>query len=110
MNFLKKIQPTSNAIHVSEDGIEIQHIIPTLVSGSVPIPDFPQKEFPSTEVAHQSQNNCLSISDTLHLGETGISLKRASYSTDLLLKSMELAASLKEKRESRKLPHYSNLK
>ena len=59
MNILKKIQPPSNAIdisedpnnaiHISVDGSEIQNNMSTSVSdsvpGSVPPPDFPSVEF-----------------------------------------------------------------
>ena len=44
MNILKKIQPSNDAIHISEDGVEIQHNVSTSladsVPGSVPPPDF----------------------------------------------------------------------
>ena len=79
MNILKKIQPTSNAIHISEDGVEI----PTSLSGSVPSPNFSQIEFLPTEVVNQSQIDFSTISDMLHLRETDISLKKGSYNTDL---------------------------
>ena len=76
MNILKRFQPSSTAIHISEDGVEIQHNISTSISGPVPDPvpppDFPPVEFPSTEGVSQFQNNCTSISDMLHLRETGI--------------------------------------
>ena len=52
MNILRKVH--SNAILISEDG-----------TGSVPTPDFPFTEFPSTEVVIQSQIDSSSISDTL---------------------------------------------
>ena len=52
MNILRKVH--NNAILISEDG-----------TGSVPTPDFPFTEFPSTEVVIQSQIDSSSISDTL---------------------------------------------
>ena len=60
MFVLKKIQDASNAILLSEDGVEIQHNTSTSVSESVPVPvpspDFPFQEFPLTEVVTQSFN------------------------------------------------------
>ena len=55
MNVLRKVH-NPNATILSEDGIEI--------STSVPTPDFPFTEFPSTEVVNQSQIDFSSISDT----------------------------------------------
>ena len=52
MNILRKVH--NNATILSEDG-----------TGSVPTPDFPFIEFPSTEVVNQSQIDSSSISDTL---------------------------------------------
>ena len=107
MNILKKVQTWSNAIHISEDGVEIQNNISTSVSdsvpGSVPPPDFPPVEFPSMEYYSQSQMNCSSISDTLHLRETGNSLKEGSNNSDFHLNSTEKPASLKEMGETRDL-------
>ena len=58
MNILKRVQPPSNAIHISEDGVEIQNNISISVSdsvpGSVPPPDFPSVEFPFMEAISQS--------------------------------------------------------
>ena len=107
MIILKRFQSTSNAIHISEDGVEIQHNISTSVldpvSGSIPPLDFPPVEFPSTEVISQSLIDSPSISDMLHLRETGISLKKGSYKPDFQLKIMEIAASHEEMREIRGL-------
>ena len=91
MNILKKIPP-NDAILTSERGKEIQPIeqpkqpnnTPS-VSGSVPASDFPQIEFPLTEVVNQSQIDFPSISDTLHLRETGNSLSKATKRTDFPL-------------------------
>ena len=67
MFVLKKIQDPSNAILLSENGVEIQHNTSTSVSESVPVPvpspDFPFKEFLPTEVVSQSQIDSSGISD-----------------------------------------------
>ena len=93
MNVLRKIQVPSNATYISENGVEIQHNISTSVSDSVPVPipspDFPFQEFPLTEVEAQSQINFPSISDMLHLRETGNSSSKATKRTDFPLKSMQ---------------------
>ena len=52
MNILKKVHNPSNAIILSEDGVEIQNNS-TSTSVTVPTPDFPFTEFPSTEVVIQ---------------------------------------------------------
>ena len=69
MFVLKKIQDPSNAILLSEDGVEIQHntstSVPESVPAPVPSPDFPFQEFPLTEVVTQSPIDSSSISDTL---------------------------------------------
>ena len=80
---------------ISEGGIEI--LGP--VSGSVPSSDFPQIEFPSMEPTFQSQRDISSISDTLDPRENSNSLRTASKSTDLPLKSMQKKASDEEIRE-----------
>ena len=98
MNILRKVP--NNAIHISEDVVEIQHNISTLVLGSVPPPDFPFIEFPPTEVVNQSQIDSSSISDTLYLRETGNSSKEAPPSTDLTLKSKEIQTSDEEMTET----------
>ena len=66
-----------------------------IISGSVsdpapdpvPTPDFPFQEFPLTEVVNQSQIDSSSISDTLDPRENSNSLRKATKSTDLPLKS-----------------------
>ena len=67
MNIMRKV--LINAIHISEDGVEIQPNTSTSVSGSVPdpvpSPHFPFLEFLLTEVVNQSQIDFSSISDTL---------------------------------------------
>ena len=67
MNILMKVHNPSNAILISEDGVEIQNNTSTSTSDpapvSVPTPDFPFTEFPSTEVVIQSQIDSSSISD-----------------------------------------------
>ena len=91
MFVLKKIQDPSNAILLSEDGVEIQHntstSVPESVPAPVPSPDFPFQEFPLTEVVTQSQIDSSSISDTSDPRETSNSSRKATKSTDLPLKS-----------------------
>ena len=108
MNILRKIQ--NNAILISSEGEEIQPIqqsnapsISDSVPGSVPPPDFPFIEFPLTEVVNQSQIDFPSISDMLHLRETGISSNSSSYNPDFQGKSQQSAASHEEMRETRDL-------
>ena len=80
-------------------------IIPSSVSESVPgpapSPDFPFQEFPLTEVVTQSQIDSSSISDTLDPKETSNSLRKATKSTDLPLKSGLDSSSTEEMRENR---------
>ena len=106
MNILKRVQPPSNAIHISEDGVEIQQNNSTSVSGSppasVPPSDFSQIEFPSTEATSQSQVDISSISDMLHMRANSNYSKEASY-TDLPLKSIGIWTSHEEMRENRDL-------
>ena len=82
MFILKKIQDPSDAILLSEDGVEIQHNISTSVSDPDPAPilspDFPFQEFPLTEVVNQSQKDSYSISDTLVSRECSRSSKPIS--------------------------------
>ena len=84
MYVLKKFQgnPSSNILF-SDNGIEIQHSVP----GPDPAPDFPSQEFPLTEVVKQSQIDISSISDASDPRETSNSLRKATRSTDLPLKS-----------------------
>ena len=67
----------------------------------VPTPDFPFQEFPLTEVVKQSQIDFSSISDTLDLRESSNSLRKATKSTDLPLKSGLNNRSHEELRENR---------
>ena len=85
MFILKKIQDPSNAILLSEDGIEIQHSVSD--PDPAPSPDFPFQEFPLTEVVNQSQIDYYSISDTTDPRECSNSSRKATKSTDLPLKS-----------------------
>ena len=105
MFVLKKIQDPSNAILLSENGVEIQHNTSTSISESVPVPvpslDFPFQEFPLMEVVSQSQIDSSSISDTLDPRENNDSLKKATKSTDLPLKSGLDSSSDEEMRENR---------
>ena len=79
-------------------------IIPSSVSESVPAPspDFPFQEFPLTEVVTQSQIDSSSISDTLDPRETSNSLRKATKSTDLPLKSGLNSSSTEEMREKQR--------
>ena len=105
MFVLKKIHDPSNAILLSENGVEIQHNTSTSVSESVPVsvpsPDFPFQEFPLTEVVSQSQIDSSSISDMLDLRKSSNSSTKATKSTDLPLKSGSDNRSHKEIRENR---------
>ena len=92
MNILRKVH-NPNATILSEDGIEI--------STSVPTPDFPFTEFPSTEVVIQSQIDSSSISDTLHPRENTNSSSKALRDTNLPLKSGQNDSSYEEMREIR---------
>ena len=76
MNILRKVH--NNAILISEDG-----------TGSVPTPDFPFTEFPSTEVVIQSQIDSSSISDTLLPRENINSSSKAFRDARLALKSVQ---------------------
>ena len=93
MNILRKVHNPNNATILSEDGIEI--------STSVPTPDSPLTEFPSTEVVIQSQIDSSSISDTLHPRENTNSSSKALRDTNLSLKSGQNSSSYKELREIR---------
>ena len=95
MNILRKVHSPNNATILSEDGIEI--------STSVPTPDFPFTEFPSTEVVSQSQIDFPSISDTLHPRENTNSSSKALRDTDSPLKSGQNGSSYEEMREIRDL-------
>ena len=87
MNILRKVHNPNTTI-LSEDGIEI----PT----SVPTPDFPFTEFPSTEVVNQSQIDFSGISDTLLPRENSNSSSRAFRDTHLALKSGQNGSSYQE--------------
>ena len=105
MNILKKVHNPSNAIILSEDGVEIQNNTSTSTSAdpapvSVPTPDFPFTEFPSTEVVIQSQIDFSSISDTLLPRENTNSSSKAFRDTGLALKSGQNRASHEELRET----------
>ena len=102
MNILRKVHnpnTPSNATILSEDGIEISTPTSDPVPVSVPTPDFPFTEFPSTEVVNQSQIDFSSISDTLLLRENNNSSSRAFNSTDTPLKSGQNGSSYEELRE-----------
>ena len=87
MFILKKIQDPSNAILLSEDGVEIQHSVSDPDPAPIPTPDFPFQEFPLTEVVNQSQIDFSSFSDMLVSRECSNSSRKATKSTDLPLKS-----------------------
>ena len=67
----------------------------------IPSPDFPFQEFPLTEVVTQSQIDSSSISDMLVSRECSNSLRKATKSTDLPLKSSSDNRSHEEMRENR---------
>ena len=103
MFVLKKVQDPSNAILLSENGVEIQHSVPESVPDPIPSPDFPFQEFPLTEVVNQSQIDSSSISDTSDPRKCSNSSGKATKSTDLPLKSSLNNRSHKEMRENRDL-------
>ena len=80
-------------------------IIPISVSDPVPdpppSPDFPFQEFLLTEVVNQSKIDSSSISDMLDLRENSNSLRKATKSTDLPLKSGLNSSTDEEMRENR---------
>ena len=92
MNILRKVHNPNNATVLSEDGIEISTSDPV----SVPTPDFPFTEFPSTEVVTQSQIDSSSISDTLLPRESTNSSNKAFRDTGLALKSVQNCSSYEE--------------
>ena len=96
MNILRKVHSPNNATILSEDGIEISTPAPV----SVPTPDFPFTEFPSTEVVIQSQIDSSSISDTLLPRENTNSSSKAFRDTGLALKSGQNGSSYEELRET----------
>ena len=99
MNILKKVHNPSNAILISEDGVEIQNTSTSTSDPapvSVPAPDFPFTEFPSTEVVTQSQIDFSSISDTLLPRENTNSSSKAFRDTGLALKSVQNCSSYEE--------------
>ena len=98
MNILRKVHNSNNphnATILSEDGIEISTSDPV----SVPTPDFPFTEFPSTEVVTQSQIDFSSISDTLLPRENTNSSSKAFKDTNSPLKYVQNRASHEEMRE-----------
>ena len=95
MNILRKVHNPNNATILSEDGTEISTSDP----GSVPTPDFPFIEFPSTEVVNQSQIDFSSISDTLLPRENINSSSKAFRDARLALKSVQNCSSYEEMRE-----------
>ena len=100
MNILRKVHNPNNpcnATILSEDG-EIQDITSDSVPVSVPTPDFPFTEFPSTEVVIQSQIDSSSISDTLLPRENTNSLSKAFRDMDSPLKFVQNRASREEMR------------
>ena len=88
MNILRKVHNPNNATILSEDGTETSTSDP----GSVPTPDFPFIEFPSTEVVNQSQIDFSSISDALLVREKHQffeqSLPRCQISTEIRAKRL----------------------
>ena len=96
MNILRKVHNPNNTTILSEDGAEISTSDP----GSVPTPDFPFIEFPSTEVVIQSQIDSSSISDMLLPRENINSSSKAFRDTRLALKSVQNGSSHEELRET----------
>ena len=96
MNILRKVHNPNNATILSEDGT----VTSTSDSGSVPTPDFPFIEFPSTEVVIQSQIDSSSISDTLLPRENTNSSSKAFRDARLVLKSVQNGSSHEELRET----------
>ena len=86
MNILRKVHNPDNAISTPDPG-------------SVPTPDFPFTEFPSTEVVIQSQTDSSSTSDMMLPRENTNSSSRALQDTDLPLKYVQNKASREEMRE-----------
>ena len=104
MYVLKKFQGNPNDdILFSDNGIEIQHSVSDPDPAPIPTPDFPFQEFPLTEVVNQSQEDSYSISDTSDPRETSNSLRKATKSTDLPLKSGLNSSTHEEMRENRDL-------
>ena len=97
MNILRKVHNPNNATILSEDGT----VTSTSDSSSVPTPDFPFTEFPSTEVVFQSQIDSSSISDTLLPRENINSSSKAFRDASLALKSVQKDSSREEMREIR---------
>ena len=95
MNILRKVHNSNNATILSEDGTETS----TSDSGSIPTPDFPFIEFPSTEVVNQSQIDFSSISDTLLPRENNNSSSKAFWDARLALKSVQNCPSYEETHE-----------
>ena len=108
MYVLKKFQGNPNDdILFSDNNVEIQHSVSDRDPTPIPTPDFPFQEFPLTEVVNQSQKDSYSISDTSDPRETSNSLRKATKSTDLPLKSglnsSSTASPHEEMRENRDL-------
>ena len=104
MYVLKKFQGNLNDdILFSDNGVEIQHSVSDPDPAPIPTPDFPFQEFPLTEVVRQSQIDISSISDTSDPRETSNSLRKATKSTDLPLKSGLANRSHEEMTENRDL-------
>ena len=105
MFILRKIQDPSNAILLSEDGVEIQHSVSDQDPAPVPSPDFPFQEFPLTEVVNQSQIDYFGISDTTDPREYSNSSRKATKSTDLPLKSSLNSSTHKEPERNQRFSH-----
>ena len=104
MYVLRKFQGNPNDdILFSDNGVEIQHSVPGPDPTPIPTPDFPFQEFPLTEVVNQSQIDYYSISDTSDPRECSNSLRKATKSTDLPLKSGLNSSTHEELRETKGL-------
>ena len=103
MYVLKKFQGNPSDILFSDNGIEIQHLVPGPDPTPIPTPDFPFQEFSLTEVVKQSQIDISSISDASNPRETSNSSSKATTSTDSALISGLNNSTHEELRENRDL-------
>ena len=104
MYVLKKFQGKPNDdILFSDNGVEIQHLVPGSDPTPIPTPDFPSQEFPLTEVVKESQIDISSISDASDPRETNNSSSKATKSTVLPLQSGLNSSTHEEMREIRDL-------
>ena len=104
MYVLKKFQGNpKDDILFSDNGVEIQHSVPGPDPAPIPSPDFPFQEFLLAEIVSQSQIDISSISDTSDLRECSNSLRKATKSTDLPVKTGLNSSTHEEMKENRDL-------